>query len=226
MALLAPAPPPPMNEKEWRTPGTVSLTCCASSLMRSRVYSKVAPSWARATMRMFERSSSGASSVGSRPPTQTVSAMQAAKMGRLSQRWRMNAGQRPLVGLRHAHEERLRGAVEAAVAAAGLQHEAAHHGGERQGDEGADQHRARHHHAELAEEAPGQALQEDDGHEHRGQGDGGGDDREVDLARAFDGGLAAAYGLPRSSRRCSPAPRWRRRRPGRWRAAPRPGSGR
>ncbi len=96
------------------------------------------------------------------------------------------SGQGDLVAPVQGHEEGLGHPVEPAVLAVGPEHEPAHHGREREGHEGADQDRPRHHHAELAEQASGEPFEEHDGHEHRGQGDGGGDDREVDLARALD----------------------------------------
>ena len=129
-----------------------------------------APSGARRLTRMFERSSSGASSLGSSAPAERDDAPTASSAtGSASQRRARKAREGRAVAAASASKKALASRGRRAVAACGREQEAAHHRRERQRDERRDEHRARHDDAELAEQAAGQPLQEDDRQEHGGE---------------------------------------------------------
>ena len=102
-------------------------------------------------------------------------------------------GQRALVKVVHSHEEGLGLAVKPALALLPHQQFGRQHRGDGQRSEGRDDHRARDHHAEFAEQAAGHALHEDDREEHGDQRDRRRDDGEEDLLGAFDAGLLGRH---------------------------------
>ena len=109
-----------------------------------------------------------------------------------------NPIQAPGIHMQHAVEDALRAVVEllrdAALARRWLlgmcsQQTRAHHGCQRQRDDGRDPDGNREGDGELAKEPPDDSAHEQDGDEHRQKRDGDRDDRETDLLGAIERGL-------------------------------------
>ena len=102
-------------------------------------------------------------------------------------------GQRAAVKVVEPDEERLGFAVKPALLLLPHEQLGREHRGDRQRGEGRDDHRARDHHAEFAEQAARHALHEDDREEDGDQRDRGRNYGEEDLLGPFDAGVEGRH---------------------------------